>query len=315
MKDYLEIDSMPVSRMTNAEFYNYMTRTRRLIPLDQQDDDSDFPEVQGLDVKAAVGASAIGLSPEFVAEFDDYLAQLLEMTRESRAATETVSLGVLDAERDKGAQYLLDKVQSAMKSPVAAEREAATLLWTVLKTYSGITRETVNEETALIDGMLLDMRKPQFSATITTLGLEAGMNELESLNNQYATLVAERDDKQKEAGQRLKTVELREKLGDLFEELCDRAFAHNLVNPTEESKEFILGLNQLTKDTKGRINRRGAQDGESPTEEEPSTEEPSTEEKPSTEEPSTDEPSTEEKPEEPGGETPGGEDDDRPVVQ
>ena len=286
MKDYLEIDSMPVSRMTNAEFHNYMDRVRQLIPLDAQSE-PDLPVVQAADAKAAAGASAIGLSAELIAEMDDYLAQLLEMTRDSRAATETVTLGWLDEERDKGAQYLIDKVDSARKSPVAAEREAAELLWTVLKVYTGITRETVNEETSLINGMLLDMRKSQFASSIATLGLEAGMAELEKLNNQYAELVAQRNAAQKEAAKRLKSEELREKLSELFEEICDRAFAHNLVNPTEESEEFIRSLNQLTEDTKARMNRRGSQGEETPTEETP----------------------------EPGEETPGGEDDDRPVVQ
>ena len=32
MKDYLEIDSMPVSRMTNAEFHNYMDRVPATYP-------------------------------------------------------------------------------------------------------------------------------------------------------------------------------------------------------------------------------------------------------------------------------------------
>lgn len=287
MKDYLEIDSMSVSRLTNAEFRSYMSRVRNIIPMDGENEgDSGYPEIQSV-LNEAAGASAIGLSAELVAEFDDYLSQMLEATRETQSSTATESLKELDSQRDDAARYLLNKVSTSVKSPVASERELALPLWNAIKVYSGIANETVQEETQLVYGMLFDMSKAEFSEAVTTLGLQPAMDELQRLNAEYEQLVAERDSANTEASKRTKTTEIRAKLAELFEEICDRAFANNLVNPTDESKQFIYALNNLTADAKARKNRRASRGDK--------------------EDVSDDDSAT-------GDETPGDDADDRPVV-
>lgn len=53
------------------------------------------------------------------------------------------------------------------------------------------------------------------------------------------------------------TQEIRAKIKKLYQEMADRAFASNLLTPSEESAEFINKLNFLIDSTKKRINLRG----------------------------------------------------------
>ncbi len=62
----------------------------------------------------------------------------------------------------------------------------------VIKPYIGIARLPVAQETAKIQGLLIDLRKGENATYVTTLGLEAYLAELEKENNAYIALTSAR---------------------------------------------------------------------------------------------------------------------------
>ena len=117
---------------------------------------------------------------------------------------------------------------------------------------------------------------------------------------------------------------------EVYQEIADRAFAANLLHPTEATEEYILDLNNELLLAEEDYNRRKKGDGEKTpsTGEEPADDKPSdqkpADEQPDDETPDPSEPTdpSDETPdgENPSTETPGGDEtpeepDDRPVVQ
>lgn len=293
MTDYLEIDSMPISQMTNGECVSYISEMLTYLPLDKTSSDPSLPEVQSAEPLAETGdATAVGISAELIAEMQECLDLLVDRTRESRSSTETAELEEVDRLRDEAVTYILNRVSGATTSPIADEREKATLMWNALKAYAGIVRLPVNDETGSIDGMLVDINRSEFSDTVTMLGISAAAAELKKLNDRYKQLVEQRKADLLEASKTGNSRVIRAKLSKLYKEMTDRAFAKNLLEPSEESAKFIERLNFLIDDTKKRLNMRGKRKDDEETGG------------------STD------SGEEPGGTTDeGGENDDRPVVQ
>ena len=174
MTDYLEIDSMPISQMTNGECVSYISEMLTYLPLDKTSSDPSLPEVQSAEPLAETGdATAVGISAELIAEMQECLDLLVDRTRESRSSTETAELEEVDRLRDEAVTYVLNRVSGATTSPIADEREKATLMWNTLKAYAGIVRLPVNDETGSIDGMLVDINRSEFSDTVTMLGISA----------------------------------------------------------------------------------------------------------------------------------------------
>ena len=62
----------------------------------------------------------------------------------------------------------------------------------MIKPYIGIARLPVAQETAKIQGLLIDLRKGENATYVTTLGLEAYLAELEKENNAYIALTSAR---------------------------------------------------------------------------------------------------------------------------
>lgn len=318
---YLKFETPPqFARMTNLAFGNFMQRFCDDIPEDEEpEDDDDGPQVQMADIRAALGASAISVSPELLEKLKDALARLRKLTNESRSNVETASLDEVDAARIEAITFALNHIENLTKSPVSATREAAVCLYNKSKAYKGTGLLSVNDRTQAIDGFLEDMSRTEFSEYITTLAFQPTLDALRELNDRYAQLVRAREEGMKALGKLGNTKAIRAELEDLYEEITDRAFATNLLNNTPEAADFIETINVRIKDAKKRLKWEESHKGE---EEEPDTETPDTEtpdtENPSTETPDTETPSTEtpdtETPDQPSTEEPE-EPDDRPVVQ
>lgn len=318
---YLKFETPPqFARMTNLAFGNFMQRFCDDIPEDEEpEDDDDGPQVQMADIRAALGASAISVSPELLEKLKDALARLRKLTNESRSNVETASLDEVDAARIEAITFALNHIENLTKSPVSATREAAVCLYNKSKAYKGTGLLSVNDRTQAIDGFLEDMSRTEFSEYITTLAFQPTLDALRELNDRYAQLVRAREEGMKALEKLGNTKAIRAELEDLYEEITDRAFATNLLNNTPEAADFIETINVRIKDAKKRLKWEESHKGE---EEEPDTETPDTEtpdtENPSTETPDTETPSTEtpdtETPDQPSTEEPE-EPDDRPVVQ
>lgn len=84
------------------------------------------------------------------------------------------------------------------------------------------------QETATIEGMLLDLSKDDCSTHLATLGLMESVDELADANSRYKALAAQRTTSVSDA----KTPDsksLRAELDALYVYISDVAFAHNVV--------------------------------------------------------------------------------------
>lgn len=100
------------------------------------------------------------------------------------------------------------------------------------------------QETATIEGMLLDLSKCDCSTHLATLGLMESVDELADANSRYKTLTAQRTTSVSDA----KTPDsksLRAELDALYAYITEVAFAHNVVNPTTELARYIRGVNDI----------------------------------------------------------------------
>lgn len=192
MTDYLVADSMPIWVLTNGECHTFISEMLTYLPVEGSSSGGgeDGPEVQRVEPRAAGDATAVGISAELIEEMQGYLDLLAGKTRETRSSAETAELEELDRLRDEAVTYLLNRVSAATTSPVAAERESAVPMWNALKVYNGIIRQPLNDETASIVGMLVDINREEFSAAVTKLGIREAADELEELNNRYKQLVS-----------------------------------------------------------------------------------------------------------------------------
>ena len=100
------------------------------------------------------------------------------------------------------------------------------------------------QETATIEGMLLDLSKGDCPTHLATLGLTESVAELADANSRYKALTAQRTTSVSDA----KTPDsksLRAELDALYAYITDVAFAHNVVNPTTELARYIRGVNDI----------------------------------------------------------------------
>ena len=94
----------------------------------------------------------------------------------------------------------------------------------------------------------MDLNKPENKEYVDTLELSEVIEKLDSINKEYKEITAERADNQ--LANKVDSFKIiRVDVDDLYEELSLRAFAENVVNPTEESKTFINSINKLIDDT------------------------------------------------------------------
>ena len=100
------------------------------------------------------------------------------------------------------------------------------------------------QETATIEGMLLDLSKGDCSTHLATLGLTESVAELADANSRYKELTAQRTTSVSDA----KTPDsksLRAELDALYAYISDVVFVHNVVNPTTELARYIRGVNDI----------------------------------------------------------------------
>ena len=331
-KKYLKVETINLSRLNNAEFIKVMRRIISRLPRKQSTSGEEGqPSVQSTeDNEDAEISEEMYIDKELVEELESYLDKLDELTREKTASLLTEELAELDQLRDALATHIINASLQASRLPIEAKQKAGKEVYIVVKPYTGIGREPDKQETTLINNMLGDIQKNNLSSQMTLLGIDDVAAQLQQINDRYEQLSAERD--KPKARERIKesSAELRASAMEVYQEIADRAFAANLLHPTEATEEYILDLNNELLLAEEDYNRRKKGDGEKtpstsdePADDKPSDQKPA-DEQPDDETPDPSEPTdpSDETPdgENPSTETPGGDEtpeepDDRPVVQ
>lgn len=257
-KKYIRVEEINLVRLANAEFMNFMERFLALLPL----------EAEGEPESGVMGAPKVGITAEMITEAKGYLAQMNDLTRIPQMKAETKPKEEVDRKRDSLISLLFSRVKTSRSVPIEAESKAAEQLYIVISPYRGIGKLPYNQETEMIKGLLLDLRKLENSEAVRTLGLDAYVDELDNCNKQFEALVKTADMKNSELGFNEQMRDLRVAMTDLYHEMTDYAFATNLLNETEESLYFMSGLNALIHDVesiyKQRLNSRKKKEEEKP---------------------------------------------------
>jgi len=257
-KKYIRVEEINLVRLANAEFMNFMERFLALLPL----------EAEGEPESGVMGAPKVGITAEMITEAKGYLAQMNDLTRIPQMKAETKPKEEVDRKRDSLISLLFSRVKTSRSVPIEAESKAAEQLYIVISPYRGIGKLPYNQETEMIKGLLLDLRKLENSEAVRTLGLDAYVDELDNCNKQFEALVKTADMKNSELGFNEQMRDLRVAMTDLYREMTDYAFATNLLNETEESLYFMSGLNALIHDVesiyKQRLNSRKKKEEEKP---------------------------------------------------
>lgn len=106
----------------------------------------------------------------------------------------TAQMEAKDEERDKILQFIYSMNGSYKVCPDETLRAPALLVDSVLRAYDKIYAKAYAEETALIDGLLLDLAKADVAEALKTLRLDTYVAQLKSLNDAYKALDITRTD-------------------------------------------------------------------------------------------------------------------------
>lgn len=245
-----KIKSIGLTKMNNAEYANFMTRFRGLIPEAGSGDEG------GDDILSrAAGSNPLGITAEQLSAFDTDNALLVDLVNQSRISDETAQMLDVDSERDDYVVYLTSSATQMAKSPIAAQRAAAETVRNLLKPYIGIYKSANQQETAQIDGMLADLAKPGIPELIATLGLTEVVAALREANTLYAALTAQRTNN-KAASIKENSAAVRQRMDALYDDMTTMAFVQSVASPTAETAAFVTNLNALIDEVSALYNQR-----------------------------------------------------------
>ena len=255
MGTFTKIKTLPLTNLNNAEYLAFLNSVLDLVPAPTGG--GDRPEIESLnaDVQAANESPSIGLSAQFIQTFENDIMLLADTVDESRIAQETEQAAVHEANRDKLIIYITTRISRAGGLPLEAERDAGKFLYKVIKPYIGIARLPVAQETAKIQGLLIDLRKGENATYVTTLGLEAYLAELEKENNAYIALTSART-QSRAANKKDNSATIRQRLDSQYDDLVTLAQSFSIAVPSEEATTFVSNLNQLISETVTAFNQR-----------------------------------------------------------
>ena len=240
MGSYLKIDPIRLGKFNNAEYTNFMSRT--------------------LNQALATGVEKIGASETLIEGFTANVNKMTDIVAQSRASVETAQIAETDKKANELIVYLMATFRTNLTSPIQAMRNAAETLYLKTKPYVGCQTLPQGQQIQKMRGLLSDLSTADMSAHITTLGLTAAVEELNTITAQYSALIEQRTASQLanklDAG---KTVRL--ELDEQYDDLVTIAFVTSVATPSKEATDFVVYMNKLIADTEIAYNQRVAQRG------------------------------------------------------
>ena len=284
------------------EITTFITRYLSRLLKHQTPSSPEYPDVQNAEVE---DIEALHIRAEWIQQLQDILAQLEDNTLSSRSMPESAEMKAADEERIRVGQYIVNRILEYNSLPTAAEREAAELMVREITPYQGFYKKPVGQRSSLINGLVRDASKEEYSDSISKLHLTEALAELKRFNALYEALEEQRQAKEKIKKESVTSRDLADEAVVLINNMNDYANASSLLEPSDATDTFVRDIIKLYESSREARNRRG---GERDDADKPAGETPET---PDDEQPS----SGDETPETPDEENPDGEEDDRPVVQ
>lgn len=251
MEKITKVNIIYLQRLNNAEYRTFMARYGNLLA--GGGGDSESPDEISFDPNDPLGIPQ-ELRTAFAADF----ALLTDAVNQSSASEETAQMSALDKERDDLLIFITSTITQMTKSPLAAQRTAAEKLYLPVKPYIGTARLANLQETAAIEGLLVDLDKAGMPEALAAINLTEVVAALKEKNKQYATLTEQRANaKADDPVESAKKIRLR--MDEEYDEMSTYAFAQSVVKPTQETAAFISRLNALVDETNALYNQRIAQ--------------------------------------------------------
>lgn len=255
MGRYKKIDDASLSKLNNAEYATFMQAAYPLFfPAVEDEEEPDDGGSPGT-VSLVEGNPELGISQEDKEAFEKELTLMVDLVEYSRISEETKPLKESDDRRDDLIVYLNTAVRTQSKSPIAAHREMANKVYNVMKPYFGIQRDSVEEKTSKIDGLLMDAEKEGFPEMLETMGLTSVIDELRKENEAFKSMTTTRmnrkSDNAIESG-----AAVRARLDEVYENMTTVAFATSVLSPSAATTTFVSRLNTLIEKTKAKNKQR-----------------------------------------------------------
>lgn len=251
MEKITKVKDINITKLNNAEYRTFMARYGNLLA--GGGGDSESPDEISFDPN-----DPLGIPQELRTAFATDFALLTDAVNQSSASEETAQMSALDKERDDLLIFITSTITQMTKSPLAAQRTAAEKLYLPVKPYIGAARLANLQETAAIEGLLVDLDKAGMPEALTAINLTEVVAALKEKNKQYATLTEQRANaKADDPLESAKKIRLR--MDEEYDEMSTYAFAQSVVKPTQETAAFINRLNALVDETNALYNQRIAQ--------------------------------------------------------
>ena len=251
MEKITKVNIIYLQRLNNAEYRTFMARYGNLLA--GGGGDSESPDEISFDPN-----DPLGIPQELRTAFATDFALLTDAVNQSSASEETAQMSALDKERDDLLIFITSTITQMTKSPLAAQRTAAEKLYLPVKPYIGAARLANLQETAAIEGLLVDLDKAGMPEALAAINLTEVVAALKEKNKQYATLTEQRANaKADDPVESAKKIRLR--MDEEYDEMSTYAFAQSVVKPTQETAAFFSRLNALVDETNALYNQRIAQ--------------------------------------------------------
>ena len=251
MEKITKVKDINITKLNNAEYRTFMARYGNLLA--GGGSDSESPDEISFDPN-----DPLGIPQEVRTAFTADFALLTDAVNQSSASEETAQMSTLDKERDDLLIFITSTITQMTKSPLAAQRTAAEKLYLPVKPYIGAARLANLQETAAIEGLLVDLDKDGMPEALAAINLTEVVAALKEKNKQYATLTEQRANaKADDPVESAKKIRLR--MDEEYDEMSTYAFAQSVVKPTQETAAFISRLNALVDETNALYNQRIAQ--------------------------------------------------------
>ena len=251
MEKITKVKDINITKLNNAEYRTFMARYGNLLA--GGGGDSESPDEISFDPN-----DPLGIPQELRTAFATDFALLTDAVNQSSASEETAQMSALDKERDDLLIFITSTITQMTKSPLAAQRTAAEKLYLPVKPYIGAARLANLQETAAIEGLLVDLGKAGVPEALAAINLTEVVAALKEKNKQYATLTEQRANaKADDPVESAKKIRLR--MDEEYDEMSTYAFAQSVVKPTQETAAFINRLNALVDETNALYNQRIAQ--------------------------------------------------------
>ena len=195
---------------------------------------------------------------ELVTAIQENVELLTEASRQSRSTKESGNMAQLDKKRNEILSYLLSSFRVGKKSAIQSQKEAADILLLEFKNYRKVSTLPTRQKSQAVDALIKDLEKPEIRELLTTLGAINAVAPLKEINAKYQELLDVRAEKQlKNSSINVKKV--RNETEELYRQLTRVVFAYNVINPSNEKKNFISLITKLIEDTMSANKQRLAQ--------------------------------------------------------